>query len=464
MVEFLKKNDDSDISVPRLGYSIEKLALVRAYLPKILDKETLNSVQDAIFCQCWLGATYRDIAEQLGYESSYVRLMGAQLWQLLSAKLGLKVTKSNFQTILMTQLNQAPKSFRDPINRGDRASEIDTKIEPWVSSSYVERFPIEAQCYEAIVQEGALIRIKAPQEMGKTLLASQILHHAQQHSITPVILSFRLADSDTFSGLDKFLQWFCLNIGDQLNIPNHFASDWEPCFSSSYNCTNYLERVILPIVDQSIAIALDDVDILFKYPKLATDFFGMLRAWCEKAKHVNSSSHVWRRCRFIVIHSTEVYIPLNKHQSPFNIGLSIELPEFNVAQVSLLAKKFNLTLDPLDILKLMDWIGGKPKLVTLVFSGIVHQRTTIKQLFDDPLQSTSLFQEHLRSQYRKLQRYADLEASFREIVYSDESIELAPVQGFQLESLGLVSLETGMRARPSCRLYRQYFRQMLESG
>jgi AAA-like domain len=462
MAESLRKIDDSDISVPRLGYSIEKLYLVREYLPKILDQATLNSVQDAIFCQCWLGATYRDIAEQLGYDSSYIRLMGAQLWQLLSARLGQKVTKSNFQPILMNHLNKAQKSSQTPINGSNHISEIEIEIEPWVLRRYVERFPIEAQCYEAIVQEGALIRIKAPQEMGKTLLASQILHHAQQHSIIPVILSLRLADTETFSGLDKFLQWFCLNVGDQLNIPNQLSSDWEPCFSSSYNCTNYIERVILPSTDQAIAIVLDDVDILFKYPKLATDFFGMLRAWCEKAKHVNASSRVWRRCRFIVVHSTEVYIPLNKHQSPFNIGLSIELPAFNATQVGILAEKFDLTLDPLDILKLMDWIGGKPKLMTVVFSWIAHQRTTFAEIFNDPIQSTSLFQEHLRSQYRKLQRYADLESKFRDVVWSDESVELASVQGFQLESLGLVSLETGMRARPSCRLYRQYFRQMLE--
>ena len=461
MVNFLKQSDDTDISSPRLGYSSESLSLAKEYLSQILDNETLNSVQDAIFCQCWLGATYRDVAENLGYDSSYIRLMGAQLWQLLSTRLGQKVTKSNFQPILMSRMTQEKKLLRTLATTKDRVSAFSIDLEPWVASYYVERFPVEAQCYEAIIQEGALIRIKAPQEMGKTLLLSQILHHAQHQDIAPVILSLRLADTDTFASLDKFLQWFCLNVGDQLNLPNKIYSHWDMYFSSSYNCTNYIERMILSIVTQPIVIALDDMDILFKYPKLATDFFGMLRAWCEKAKHFTSSSRVWRRCRFIVVHSTEVYIPLNKHQSPFNIGLSIELPEFNAAQVGALAKKFNLTIDVSDILRLMTWIGGKPKLITLVLSGIAHQHITLRELLSDPIQATSLFQEHLRSQYQKLQRYADLESSFRQIVTSDQSIELPPSQGFQLESLGLVCLETGMRARPSCQLYRQYFRQIL---
>ena len=36
------------------------------------------------------------------------------------------------------------------------------------SDFYVERVPYESQCYEAILKPGALIRLKAPQQMGKT--------------------------------------------------------------------------------------------------------------------------------------------------------------------------------------------------------------------------------------------------------------------------------------------------------
>ncbi|NEO49996.1 MAG: hypothetical protein F6K55_40285, partial [Moorea sp. SIO4A3] len=35
---------------------------------------------------------------------------------------------------------------------------------------YIERPPVEARCYQEIVKPGALIRIKAPKRMGKTLL------------------------------------------------------------------------------------------------------------------------------------------------------------------------------------------------------------------------------------------------------------------------------------------------------
>jgi hypothetical protein len=46
---------------------------------------------------------------------------------------------------------------------------------PLDSPFYVERPPIERLCYETIVQPGALIRIKAPKQMGKTSLMLRIL-------------------------------------------------------------------------------------------------------------------------------------------------------------------------------------------------------------------------------------------------------------------------------------------------
>jgi hypothetical protein len=49
---------------------------------------------------------------------------------------------------------------------------------PLNSTFYVERPPTESRCYETITQAGALIRIKAPRQMGKTLCSTE-------HSIAP---------------------------------------------------------------------------------------------------------------------------------------------------------------------------------------------------------------------------------------------------------------------------------------
>ncbi|MBD0301333.1 MAG: AAA-like domain-containing protein, partial [Tolypothrix sp. T3-bin4] len=77
------------------------------------------------------------------------------------------------------------------------------------SAFYVERVPYEAQCYREICQPGALIRIKAPRQMGKTSLMARILYQAREQGYRTVPLSFQHADTLVFTNLNELLQWFC---------------------------------------------------------------------------------------------------------------------------------------------------------------------------------------------------------------------------------------------------------------
>jgi len=157
--------------------------------------------------------------------------------------------------------------------------------------------------------------------MGKTSLMARILHHAATHNHLAVTLSFQSADAAVFNDLDKFLKWFCASIGRRLRLPNKLVDYWDEIFGSRDNCTTYFEDYLLPSIDSPLTLCLDEVDMVFIHPKIASDFFGLLRAWHEAAKN----SDLWKKLRLVVLHSTEVYIPMNINQSPFNVGLSIKL-------------------------------------------------------------------------------------------------------------------------------------------
>jgi serine/threonine-protein kinase len=81
-------------------------------------------------------------------------------------------------------------------------------------------------------------------------------------------------------------------------------------------------------------LSLDEVDRLFAYPELAADFLSLLRAWYEKTKTLR----IWQQLRLTIVYATEVYIPLNLHESPFNVGQLIELSEFTPEQIWLCRK------------------------------------------------------------------------------------------------------------------------------
>jgi transcriptional regulator with XRE-family HTH domain len=155
---------------------------------------------------------------------------------------------------------------------------------PIDSAFYVERPPIELLCDETISQPGALIRIKAPKQMGKTSLMLRILDQAIAQGFRTVTLSLQLADADVFTTLSRFLRWLCAVVTRSLQLPNRLNEYWDEVFGSNYNCTDYFENYLLAEIDSPLVLALDDVDVVFNYPKIATDFFGMLRTWYQKAE------------------------------------------------------------------------------------------------------------------------------------------------------------------------------------
>ncbi|HEY9604449.1 MAG TPA: AAA-like domain-containing protein, partial [Allocoleopsis sp.] len=242
------------------------------------------------------------------------------------------------------------------------------------SAFYVERPPIEARCYEAIAKPGSLIRIKAPRQMGKTSLMARVLQQAEVKGCLKVPLSFQLADAKVFADLDKFLQWFCASIGRRLKLANKLKDYWDDIFGSKDNCTAYFEEYLLAEIDKPLALGLDEVDLVFEYPDIASDFFALLRAWHEEAKNRD----IWKKLRLVVVHSTEVYIPMNINQSPFNVGLPIELPEFTSEQVLDLTQRHRLDWDATQVEQLMEMVGGHPYLVRVALYTIARQDMTLE--------------------------------------------------------------------------------------
>jgi hypothetical protein len=324
------------------------------------------------------------------------------------------------------------------------------------SAFYVKRPPIEERCYEAIAKPGSLIRIKAPRQMGKTSLMARILQQAEAKDCLKVSLSFQLADGKIFADLDQFLRWFCASVGRRLRLPNKLADYWDEIFGSKDNCTAYFEEYLLAEIDKPLVLGLDEVDLVFQYPDIASDFFAMLRAWHEDAKNRD----IWKKLRLLVVHSTEVYIPMNINQSPFNVGLPVELPEFTSEQVQDLARRHGLNWNATQVEQLMAMVGGHPFLVRLALYNIARQDMTLEALLGSAPTEAGLYGDHLRRHLWNLQQRPELVEAVKQVIAVTSPVRLDPVQGFQLESMGIVHLQ-GNEVIPRCDLYRQYFSDRL---
>jgi hypothetical protein len=396
-------------------------------------------------------------------------LHGVQAWQWRSSD-NSSTLLSEVNSVLTQGRSSLPANHKLAVNLQTLTRPTGTKPLPVAapeipggtvdlsSPFYIERLPIEERCYETITQPGALIRIKAPRQMGKTSLMARILHHAEQQGSRTVALSLQLANQRVFANSDKFLQWFCALVGLELGVPDQLAKYWEMAeiAGSNISCRAYFEQYLLPQLDCPLTLGLDEVDCIFPYQEIADDFFGLLRALHEEAKRRD----IWKRFRLVVVHSTEVYVPLDMNKSPFNVGLPIELPEFTLQQVQELATRHGLDWHKGSVEKLMALVGGHPYLVRLAMYAIARQDVTLDQLVEEAPTEAGLYSDHLRRHLWNLEKHPELIEAMREVAIANGLVRLPTVQAFKLNSMGLVRLQ-GNEVTPRCRLYEQYFRERL---
>lgn len=419
---------------------------------KTLEPDRLNTVEELVLKECWAGKTYQEIAVDSGYDSDYIRVVGSRLWQNLSHAFAEKVTKNNFKSVLRQQARKGQFSFS--------SLELPEGQVPLNSSLYIERPPYEALTYAEIIHPGALIRIKSPLNMGKTSLMIRILAHARSQGLKTVTINFQLAEASLLSNFNKFLRWLMANITLQLGIESKLNSYWDEDLGSKVSCSMYLQGYILEQLSKPLVLAFDEVNYLFEYPEIAREFLPLLRFWHEET----NNSSIWERLRLIVVHSTDIYLPLDINQSPLNLGFPVNLTQFNFEQMKELASRhqFRQSIEDLDkcITLIMEMIGGYPYLARLAFYVLSTENITFERLLEEAPTASGIYRNHLQGHLATLKKYPDLAKAYEQVVFADKPIQISAIHAHQLESIGLVKLVNNT-VLPSCQLYRFYFRECL---
>ncbi|AFZ01254.1 AAA-like domain-containing protein [Calothrix sp. PCC 6303] len=435
----------------------------------------LKDIEVIILEGSWNSLSYEEIANKEGYAANYLRQdVGFKLWKFLSEVLEEEVNKTNFRAAVGRLVNrhQVIASCNEKktisletsqshfpqvkdFNTNKPILEYPEGSVPINSLFYLQR-QIDIRCYDKILQPGALIRIKAPHQMGKTSLCDRILGYSKQEGYSTVRVNLLQAEATVFSSLDRFLRWFCACISHKLKLSAFSHECWDEYRGSIINCTTYLEENILTTIDHSLVLALDEVDIVFQYPEISQGFFAMLRSWHEEAKTID----IWENLRLIVVNSTENYGSLDINQSPFNIGLVAELDEFTSEEIEELAQRHNYGCNSNQLQQLISLIGGHPYLTRLALYHMALGNTTIDKLLQDAPTNAGIYEAYLRRILKNILLNEKLTTGFMKVVNADEPVAIATMQSYQLYSMGLVK-RVGDRLVPRCQLYQKYFREHL---
>ena len=308
-------------------------------------------------------------------------------------------------------------------------------------------------CKPAILQPGALIRIKAPSKMGKTRLLNNILAYANEQTYRTVHLNLLQIESSKFANLTLFLRWFCVYISDALNLQLNLDDYWSEDRGSMVSCTRFIEK-ILEQSEQPLVLGLDEADRLLNYPDISQDFFYLLRSWHEEA----NNDELWEQLRLIVVYSTEDFGSLDINQSPFNVGKAIELQLFEKKQTAELAANYQLDLNSKDIDSIQQMLGGHPYLTDLTMSYLAANNTvTLSELLEQSATDTSIYSSYLRQHLINLKSNPQLATAFLKILDSPEPVTIDTLLAYQLYRMGLIKWTDSGAIAVSCELYQQYF-------
>lgn len=322
-----------------------------------------------------------------------------------------------------------------------------------VESKFYLPSPYEDRCYEELQKPGSLIRIKSPHNMGKSSLMVRVLAQAAQLGYRSVTLNLEQANQRLFGDLDKFMQWFCAAVGKPLGVRVKTEDYWEnDVLGANDNATEYFEKYLLEGSEQPLVVAIDNFDRVFKYSDIETDFCGLLRGWHERSR----SNDLWGKLRLVIVYSQEPYLQKDINQSPFNIGLPIELGEFNLDQVQALIRLHGLNWRVQEVKQLMALIGGHPYLVRSALYHIAKGDLSLDEFLRTAPTEAGIFSDYLCGHLKSLEDHPALAAAMKTVVMSEAPVQLRSEDAFKLDSMGLVE-RVDNAVKPRCELYRRYF-------
>jgi hypothetical protein len=331
-------------------------------------------------------------------------------------------------------------------------------IKAGLETYYIKRTR-EDRCHEDILFPGALIRIRSPQQMGKTSLLNRLLKTTDENGYYAMLYSLRseLNHSqleDSCEGFTTLARSFFSTLADKLSITiTNF-----PLNLNKVECTEILEEILRKI-DAPIVIAIDEADILFEYPVVARDFFELLRVWHDSyAKEAD----LWAKLRLIIVHSTDNYILLDSNKSPFdNVGSFIALQPFSEAECQKLVNRYHLSLTAENILQLAHLVGGHPFLMQKALYTLYRDKIPFEQLLQQSFSIAGIFSNHLKELLHKLKLNPTLADNLRKVIESEGRAKIPLDSAFKLGGLGLVKTQNN-QVVISSELYRQFFTEWLE--
>jgi hypothetical protein len=154
------------------------------------------------------------------------------------------------------------------------------------------------------------------------LIARKILNEITPKDYQAFSVNFELAKNELTSS-DQLLEWFCNNIGSNLQPKNTVAKSWQGVTPND-KCSDYFEEYLLPKISNALVLVLYNVELILEHQAIADNFFGeLLRSWKQDCAKKDS----WNKLRLVIVHTKDI-----KTYPPFDVAFVIDFSEPEAGQ------------------------------------------------------------------------------------------------------------------------------------
>ena len=324
---------------------------------------------------------------------------------------------------------------------------------PFDSPYYIER-KNDAKCYRTLFEEKySLVTLQAPRQYGKTSLMLRLIKKAKEKGYNVVSFNFQEFDNSLLSNLEDLLEFIYEMILFELDIEVNINSRIINHLTPMPKATEYIQK-ILKNLDKPLVLAIDDADRLFKYREVSREFFGLMRAWYEKAK----IDPLWENLKMIFAYSTEAYLVIkDQHQSPFNLT-NMRIEAFSKEELKEVLTRYDLSFDDKELEKLKSFVGGHPYLSRKIIHTIVSENQSFDEIIKNAHNENSIFSDHMRRYLWVLKENKKLLDSFHSILKGNSCNDDETC--YVLEATGLIK-DSINRPVFACELYQEFFYRKL---
>jgi hypothetical protein len=322
---------------------------------------------------------------------------------------------------------------------------------PLDSQFYVERHA-DAQLMQQLEMPRSITTIRGARQTGKSSLLVRGVEFAKKQGALVVHLNCQgLFDRYGLSDMDQCFKHWSYEVARQIRLnPSNVDSIWKEPSAPKPKMSKFVEDCILRRTQGSVVLAMDEMDVLLRAP-FYEEFFSLIRSWYNEG----ASGDPWEKLSVVMAISTypSLFIS-NINESPFNVGVTIELQDFSEAQVRDLNKRHGEPLRLVQIPEVMELLGGHPYLIRQALYTLTQESMSWRKLTTVADKKNGPFRNHLYAHLGRLYDDQELVEAMRRVV-ADGACPEGKVF-MRLESAGLVKRQ-GRKCVCNYGLYELFF-------